>query len=249
MANIEIKAEQREEVGNKARKVRRRGLIPAVLYGHKFASTAISVEAKEFQKKVLASGAGRNLIFTLKLNRGGQTESVAAITQTIQRDCLTDQILHLDFLHIMMDEAIKTRVPVELLGMPTGVKDDGGVLVHGLRAIEIKCLPGDIPDKFEINVAGLKINDALHVSDLKISDKITILSPATEMIAIVSAPTKEEEVVPVAAVPVEGAVATEAAAGAAPTEEAKPAAAGKEKGAAAPAAPQKGTAGEKKEKK
>lgn len=249
MANIEVKAQQREEVGNKVQKLRKKGLIPAVLYGRKFASTAISVEAKEFKKKVLASGAGRNLIFTLQLNRGGKTEAVSAITQTIQRDCLTDDILHLDFMHIMMDEAIKTRVPVELLGLPTGVKDDGGVLVHGLRDIEIKCLPGDIPDKFAIDVAGLKINDSLHVSDLKISDKITILSPAAEMIATVSAPTKEEEVVPTAAAPAEGEAAAVGAPAATAEGAAAPAAAGKEKGAGAPAAPQKGSEGEKKEKK
>jgi large subunit ribosomal protein L25 len=248
MANIEVKAQQREEVGNKVQKLRKKGLIPAVLYGRKFASVAISVEAKEFKKKVLASGAGRNLIFTLQLNRGGKTEAVSAITQTIQRDFLTDDILHLDFMHILMDEAIKTRVPVELVGMPTGVKDDGGVLVHGLRDIEIKCLPGDIPDKFTIDVAALKINDSLHVSDLKVSDKITILSPAAEMIATVSAPTKEEEVLPTAAAPAEGEAAA-AGTPAAAEGAAAPAAAGKEKGAAAPAASSKGTEGEKKEKK
>src|SRR3989339_241938 len=165
MANIEVKAQQREEVGSKVKKLRKQGLIPAVVYGHKFTSTAISVDAKEFKKKVLASGAGRNLIFTLQLSRGGKIEIVPAITQTIQRDCLTDDILHLDFMHIVMDEAIKTRVPVELLGMPTGVKDDGGVLVHGLRKIEIKCLPGNIPDRFIVDVSPLKIGDALHVSD------------------------------------------------------------------------------------
>jgi large subunit ribosomal protein L25 len=250
MANIEVKAEQREEVGNKVQKIRKKGLIPAVLYGHKFASTAISVEAKEFQKKVLSSGAGRNLIFTLQLNRGGKTEAVSAITQTIQRDCLTDKILHLDFMHIVMDEAIKTRVPVELLGLPTGVKDDGGVLVHGLRDIEIKCFPGDIPDKFEIDVAALKINDSLHVSDLKISDKITILSPAAEMIATVSAPTKEEVVAPVAAVPAEGEEAAAATAAATAEGAVTPAVGGKEKAAAPAAVPaQKGSEGEKKEKK
>ena len=72
MANIEVKAQQREEVGSKVKKLRKQGLIPAVVYGHKFTSTAISVDAKEFKKKVLASGAGRNLIFTLQLSRGGK---------------------------------------------------------------------------------------------------------------------------------------------------------------------------------
>ncbi len=113
-----------------------------------------------------------------------------------------------------MDEAIKTKVPVELIGLPIGVKDGGGVLVHGLREIEVKCLPGDIPDKFEIEVSALEINNSLHVSDLKISKKIEVLVPLEEMVANVSPPTKEEEVAPPPLTPEEEAVAAAAAEGA-----------------------------------
>lgn len=232
---VEIKANKREELGKKNKKLRAAGVVPAVVYGRKFKSTSVSIDMKEFRKKVLQSEAGHNLIFTLKMSDDGKSKSVPVITQNIQRNFLTGAVLHLDFMHINMDEALKTNVPVELIGVPAGVKDEGGVLVHGLREVEIKCLPGDIPDKYDVDVSTLAINDSLHVSDLKVSKKIEILSPPEDMIANVSPPTKEEEVVPTltpeevlaAAEVAEGAEAVaeegvkeKAAPGAAPTEKA-----------------------------
>jgi large subunit ribosomal protein L25 len=227
---VEIEANKREELGKKARKVRAQGLIPAVIYGKKLKATAVSIPTKEFEKKVLGSEAGRNLIFNIKVKDDGKAKSVPVITQSIQRNNLSDKIVHLDFLNIAMDEAIKARVPVELIGVPTGVKDDGGVLVHGLREIEIKCLPGDIPDKYEVDVTGLAINTALHVSDLRVDKKIEILSDKNEMVAQVSPPTKEEEVAQPTLTP-EAVAGGEAAAQAVATEEVK----GKAAPGAAPA--------------
>jgi len=218
-AKVELKADKREELGKKAKKVRKAGLIPAVVYGRKFQSTPISINMKDFVKKVLQSDAGENLLFSIKITEDGKGKSVPVITHHVERDPLTDDIIHLDLMHVVMDEAIRTTVPVELVGVPIGVKEDGGVLVHGPREIEVKCLPGDIPDKFVLDVAALKINDSLHVSDIKISNKVEILIDKSEMLANVSPPTKEEEVAaPVltpeevaaaAAVEGEGAVAEE----------------------------------------
>lgn len=190
MAKVELKANKREEKRKKNKGIRKQGLIPAVVYGRKYKSTPVSIDMREFKKKVLLSDAGLNLIFTLKIDK----DKIPVKTQSVQKNPLTDEILHLDFVNVIMDEAIKTKVPVELIGLPIGVKEGGGVLVHGLREIEIKCLPGDIPDKFEIDVSALEIGHSFHVSDLKISKKVEILGSLTEMIANVSPPTKEEEV-------------------------------------------------------
>ena len=212
-AKVEIKADKREELGKKNKKIRAQGLIPAIVYGRKFKPAAVSVDAKEFRKKVLQSEAGTNLIFSLKMTDAGKVKSMPVITHSIDRNPLNDQVIHLDFMHISMEEKLKTEVPVELVGgVPIGVKDDGGVLVHGLREIEIKCLPGDIPDKFEIDVSQLKINEGLHVSDIKVSAKIEILSNPDEMIAQVTPPTKEEEVAQPVLTPEEAAAAAEAGA-------------------------------------
>lgn len=238
--NVELEAQIRENVD--PAKLRKTGLIPAVVYGRKVKPLSVAVDSKLFTKYVLRSESELNLIFNLKINDNGKSQVLPVITCDLQINPLTDQIIHLDFKHIVMDEEIRTKVPVELTGVPVGVKDDGGVLVHGLREIELKCLPGEIPDKFEIDVSGLTIGHSLHVSDLKVSDKIHILSPAAEMIANVSAPTKDEEVSPPPS-PLEAAAAAEGApaAGAAPAEGA-PAA-----GAASPAA-KSGAAAPKSEK-
>lgn len=249
-AKVELKVKKREDLGKKNKKIRAQGLIPAVVYGRKFKATSISVDAKEFKKKVLSSEAGHNLLFTIKVTDDGKAQSIPVITQTIQRNPMTDAIIHLDLKHVVMDEAIKTQVPVELLGTPIGVKEEGGVLVHGLREVEIKCLPGDIPDKFEVNVLELAINTSLHVSDLKIDKKIEILSDPTELLAQVTPPTKEEEVAP-ALTPEEALAAGEVVEGAeavaeeAVKEKTAPGAAPAEKEKAAPAPAE----AEKKEKK
>ncbi|PIS30001.1 50S ribosomal protein L25 [Candidatus Saganbacteria bacterium CG08_land_8_20_14_0_20_45_16] len=208
MAQIELKAKKRQATGKKSKKVRLEGLIPAVVYGRKFPATSITIETKEFQKKVLSSEAGSNLLFSLVFGEKDEKTSVPVITHSIQRNPLNDSILHIDFLNVLMDEKIKARVQIELVGLPVGVKDSGGVLVHGLRELEIKCLPGDIPGKIMVDVKGLEIGDSLHVSDLKLLENVEILVEKSEMVATVSAPTKEEEVVPATLAPVgaEGAV-------------------------------------------
>jgi large subunit ribosomal protein L25 len=211
MVKVEIEAEKRETLGKKNKKLKIKGFVPAVIYGRKFSPVSISINLREFQKKILLSDAGLNLLFTLKIKEGENSKEVPAITRALQRNHLTDEIIHLDFMQVAMDEVIKARVPVELKGLPIGVKDSGGVLVHGLREIEIKCLPGDIPEKFEIDVSNLVIGNSLHVADIQITKKIEILSPLNEMVATVSAPTKEEEVVAPTPTPEEAAAAAETA--------------------------------------
>jgi large subunit ribosomal protein L25 len=215
MENIEVEAKQREEVGKQLNKVRKMGLIPAVVYGKKLKPLAISVDRKIFVKKVLGSGSGMNAIINLKLEGKGKTISV--LTHEVQRNNLTEEILHVDFRQIAMDETLKTRVPVELTGLPIGVKESGGVLVHGLRDVEVECLPGNIPDKFEIDVTALKINDSFHVSDLPKIAKVKVLTNPSDMIATCSPPTKEEVVA--AAVPTPGEVPSEVKADEAVSEE------------------------------
>jgi len=226
MAEVELEAQKREAFGKKLKKARLQGLIPAVVYGRKFKSLPVMVERKSFEKKILASGAGKNAIISLKM---AGAKPILVLTNEVQRDPLNDAIIHIDFSHLIMDEVIKTKVPIELTGLPIGVKESGGVLIHGLREVEVECLPKDIPDKFSIDVAGLNIGDSLHVSDLAKTAKVKFLTTAGEMIASCSAPTKEEEVAPV---PTPEEVA---AAGAAPVAGAEGAPAAEEKGKAAPA--------------
>jgi large subunit ribosomal protein L25 len=243
MEKIELEVKKREEIGKKLKPLRQAGLIPAVVYGRKIKPLSIMIDKKLFIKTILRSEAGMNAIVALKL-AGEKTKEIPVLTHEVQRDPLTDEIIHIDFRHIIMDEAIKTRVPIELTGIPIGVKETGGVLVHGLREVEVECLPTNIPDKFEIDVSALKIGDSLHISDLKAVAKVKILTTATDMIANCSPPTKEEVVAAPIPTPEEVAAAAAAAPEAAEAvaeekvkEKAPPGAApGKPASSAAPAA-------------
>lgn len=233
MTQLELEAKKREVIGKKLKGLRTQGLIPAVVYGKKLAPIPIQVDKKLFVKNILGSEAGMNAIVNLKV-ADHKGKGMAVLTHEVQRNPLTDEILHIDFRQIVMDETLKIKVPVELTGLPAGVKDDGGVLIHGLREVEVECLPTDIPDNFTLDVTALKIGDSLHVSDIAQMAKIKILTNLTEMVANCSPPTKEEEVAAPIPTPEEAAAAAAAAGPAVAEEE------GKEKaapGAAPGAAP------------
>ena len=242
MENVQIEVKKREEIGKKLSGLRKLGLIPAVVYGKKLKAMSVVVDCKSFTKLVLQSDAGRNSIISLAIDKGA---AIPVLTHAIQRNATTDQILHIDFLNIVMDEVLRTKVPVELVGIPAGVKEEGGILIQGIRELEVECLPSDIPEKYEIDVSILKINDSLHVSDLVKIEKVKIMTNQSEMIANCAPPAKEEEVaapvptpgeVPVTAqgeAPVEGAKAAEPAAPAVkPAQAGKPATVGKPEKAA-----------------
>jgi len=252
MEKATLEAQIRTIRGKACKNLRTQGFIPAIVYGRGMESISIQVPAKPFIK-VIGGDAGTNVIINLMITNGKQ-DDVAVITHGVERDPLTDGILHIDFHHIIMTEKIKTQVRIEVIGSePEGVKEEGGVLVQGLREIEVECLPADIPEKFEVDASNLKINESLHVSNLVVPPGIVLLHENLEdMVVMVSPPTKEEEIVPAVmpegSLPLEGEVGAEGAApaeGAIPAEGAVPAkgeGAAPAKGDAKGAAPAKGDA-------
>ena len=233
MEKVELEAKKREKVGTtRSRNSRITGLIPAVVYGKGMESIAIEIDHKKFLK-IISSKAGRNVIITLNISSDGKSQSVPVLTHDIQINHINDSIIHVDFYKVKMEEEIKTKIPVVLTGESIGVKLDGGILVHGLREIEIKCLPANIPNQFVIDISILKIGNSLHVSDLKIGKEVTVVTLPTEILVTIAAPSKEEEVAaPIVAPEVTGQAVPAAAAPGAPGAPAAPA--GKE------AAPAKG---------
>jgi large subunit ribosomal protein L25 len=236
MEKVELEAKVRESSGtSKSRNDRLAGSIPAIVYGKGAKSIAVLVNSKVFTKLISAK-AGKNVLINLKVSGGAKEEMIPVLTHGIERNPVNDNIRHIDFYMINMKEPIKTKVPVHLFGESIGVKLDGGILVQGLRSIEIKCLPENIPDKYDLDISALKIGGSLHASDLKVDAGVTILTPGKEILATVTAPAKEEvEAAPLTAPEVTGqATPVEGAAGAAPAAGGKEAAPAK--GAAAPAA-------------
>jgi large subunit ribosomal protein L25 len=203
MAEILVNATGRSERGkNAARRLRRQGLIPGVVYGGKGGNVAVSIDPKALQK--VLREAGRNAI--LKLNIAGSGAS-NAILKSWQVDPIKESFLHADFYRIAMDVAIRVTVPIAVRGEARGVKVDAGILEVILREIEVECLPGDIPEHIDIDVSDLGLNGALRVSDLTASAKVKILEAPDHVVVHVVSVKEEVAPTPGAAVVAEGEAA------------------------------------------
>ena len=186
MATIEqnvLEAQPREAgTKNHARRVRREGKIPAVVYGASKDAVPVSVDPRHVLR-ILRSDSGHNTIFDLALN-GGERSKVMIVDW--QYEPIKGHLLHIDLKRIAMDKAIRVSVPVQLIGIPVGVKTQGGILEHVLREVEIECLPADIPSHLDADVSALEINQAVHVSDLPHPGSIKFLDDEGLTVAHVS---------------------------------------------------------------
>jgi len=204
MAEIVVNAKSRADRGkNAARRLRRDGFVPGVVYGGKGENIAVAVDPKALQK-VLRSEAGRNSILKLDIGSEGSTN---AILKSWQVDPIKERFLHADFYRIAMDVAIRVTVPIHVVGEARGVKTDGGILELIVRDIEVECLPGDIPERIDVDVSDLGINGALRVSDVAAPAKVKILEAADQVVVHVVSVKEEVVAAPGAAAPVEGEVA------------------------------------------
>ena len=208
-----LEASPRDTFGkNEARRTRRGGRVPAVLYGAASeggakTATPIAVEPKPLLK-ILHSESGANTLISLKLPGAAEAK---VLVKEYQLDPVTHEVLHADFYRVAMDRVLQVTIPVLVHGEPKGVKQQGGILEHIRREIEIECLPSDIPEHIDIDVSELMLHQGIRVRDLPVNPKWTPVSEGELMLVHVIAP-KAEEV----AAPAEGAVA------AAPTATAEP---------------------------
>lgn len=230
-----LEAQPREAgTKNDARRVRRDGKIPAVVYGAGKQAMPVSVDPRQVSR-ILHSETGHNSVFDLTL----EGELTKAMIVDWQYEPIKGSLLHIDLKRIAMDQKLTVNVPIELVGEPAGVKQQGGILEQIAREVEVECLPGDIPNEIELNVSELVFGTVLRISDLPKNDKIKYLSDPEQPVAHIIT-IKEEEV------PAADAVAGEAAAAPAEPEVIKKGKQETEEAAAEGAKPEKA---EKKEKK
>jgi large subunit ribosomal protein L25 len=203
MPEIVVPAESRTETGkNVNRRLRVKGLIPGILYGRSKQATAVAVSPKEISA-ILHSATGENTLFDLDL--GGSRRKV--ILKEFQVEPLKGRLLHADFYEVALDKTLEVKVHVELTGTAIGVKRDGGIIDFVTRELEIECLPTDIPEKIVVDVTELELGKHLRVSDLKVSDKVKVLTEPDIVVVHVVAPRAEEVVAAPEAVAAEGAAA------------------------------------------
>lgn len=201
MEKILLKADKRAETGKGgARSLRRQDILPAVLYGTG-KTIPIKLNRKEIQK-LIYSGGGEHALITLELSEGGsKTSEHPVLIKDYQREPVSEELLHVDFIEVSLKEKIRVTIPVVIIKEPAGIKM-GGIMQHRVREIEVECLPTQIPDKIEIDAGFVEIGHSLHVSDIPAVEGIKIVTDPSEVILSVTAP--KEEVV---AAPVEAEVA------------------------------------------
>lgn len=189
---LRLKALKREKVGGKnPRRLRREGLIPAVLYHQGRPTLSLSL-VKSGSEKVV-SALHENQILNLEIEGGTKADVQLAIIKEIQVDRLKSSLLHIDLQAIALDEKLTATVPIVDRGEAVGVTRDGGILEHVLREIEIECQAALIPEEVAMDVSPLEIGDSLKVSDIRLPEEVKILTEPELIVFTVSPPRLEEE--------------------------------------------------------
>ena len=209
METLEIQVDAREAGSkHKARRLRRGGKIPGILYGPKTQSVALEIDRKDFSSRV-ADLEGSHLV-RLKSTSSALADRVALVKE-VQYHPITGDVIHTDLYEVDLSARIQVRVPLHFVGKAEGVVR-GGILQPVVREVEVECLPLDIPEFFNVEVSGLDIGDSVHIEDLPMPTGVTAIFESNFALVTVVPPTVEEApaAAPAAAeVPVAGAVPEE----------------------------------------
>ena len=192
MANeVTLKVQPRQKTGGSANKqLKRAGAIPAVLYGHGNPEN-FQLSAHELGM-ILDNAIGEH--FLVSLNVEGERTSRQAIVQDIQHHPVSGEVLHVDFLRVMMHEEITSTVPIESVGESIGVKTQGGILEQSMHELEIECLPRNLPDRITVDVSELKVGDAITVGNLKLPAGVKTVDDPELPVFVVAEPNVAVEV-------------------------------------------------------
>lgn len=187
MQRVAIEAVARESGKHgKLSALRRQGFIPAVVYGHGMTPLSVAVQTRAFER--IRRTAGESAIVELQFGDG---KTITTVVHEFQKNSVRDTYTHVDFLSIALDETLTSRIPIRPVGTPIGLKE-GGVLEHSLYELEVEALPLDIPDYLDVDVSELGLKHSIHVSDLRLGDKIKVLTNETATVFSVVAPVIEE---------------------------------------------------------
>lgn len=188
MEIIKLTSRQRSGTGKSyTRKARVQGWVPAVYYGHNRDSVHIEINAREFATLVRQ----RKTTHLVDLGLGQSQDDSIAVIKDIQRHVLKkESFIHVDFQHVAMTEKVTVRVPLELAGIPVGVKENHGILDHPVKTVSIECLPMDIPERITVDVSALNIGNSIHVRDVVVPNVIFKEYPE-EVLATVTHPIRE----------------------------------------------------------
>lgn len=190
MQQIELEAQPREIIGKQVKRIRREGLVPAIIYGPQIKPIPIQLDAHELTSTLRRAGANRLITIDVQ----GDEQRHVTLARDVQRDVLSRDVIHVDFQEVVLTETITSDVPINLEGTPSIVERGEALINQMLYSIEIEALPTDLIPSITLDVSDLEeIDDAILVSDLDVPDSITILTELDEMIVRVSAPEMDVE--------------------------------------------------------
>ncbi|MDR2070992.1 MAG: 50S ribosomal protein L25 [Treponema sp.] len=179
MSQVVFAARKRANTGSgDARRVRRAGRIPAVIYGHSGPALTIDLDALEFVNGV--KGISESTI--VKVNVDGEGHD--AFVKATQRNILSGQVLHVDFYEVESGTMLRARVSIQIEGNPIGVRE-GGILETPLHDIEVECLPGNLPERIIVDISGLGVNQSIHVRDIALAEGVKLISAGDQVVALV----------------------------------------------------------------
>lgn len=189
MDKVKLGSKIRDVFGRKTKKGKQEGMIPAVIYGRGLETRSLWINDLDFSKMIKKSG--ESTIIELEVEK---EKAHNVIIHETQKDPISGKFIHVDFFQVRMDEAIQIEVELEYVGEAPAVKELGGVLVKNMDAVEVKCLPADLPSKIIVDISSLKtFEDHICIKDLDISDKVTLEADPETVVALVSEPRSEAE--------------------------------------------------------
>jgi large subunit ribosomal protein L25 len=201
MEQIELEAQSRTLFGKKTRALRRSGIVPGTLYGPRTEAVSLQMSARELN--AVLDRAGTNRLINLRIDGASKPRRILA--REVQRDVITQFVLHVDLYEVVMTEKITAEIPITLVGEAPAVAAKQGLLVHGLDALQVHCLPDQLSEAIEVDLSVLKEKDqAILVKDLDVEQGIEILTSPDEVVVQVL-PLREEVLEPIEAVGVEPA--------------------------------------------
>ncbi len=190
LRDIKIEGKPRSLKGRRiARKLGRQGLVPGIIYGGDQPPEMFTIDPRALDR-IRHSAGGMTTLFRFGIE--GKKGSPVVIIKEIQEDPVSGRLLHADLMRISMDRPLQVKIPLHLTGTPRGVKQQGGVLDFVMREIEISCLPGDMPERLDVDVSELEIGHSLKVGDLAIPEKVTVHTDLLAPVATVVTPAAEK---------------------------------------------------------
>lgn len=199
---LELLAKMRLEKGRQNRQVRKQGFIPAILYGRKVKNLPLLVKRHDFEK--IYQAAGESTLIKIKIRGGDQDKERVVLIHDTALDPVSDQFIHIDFYQVKLDETIKIEVVLNFVGESEAAETENGVLIRSIQHVEVEALPQDLPHEIEVDISSLKtFDDNIYIKDLKLPDKVKLVSNPEDLVASVIPPRTKAELEQLEEAPVE----------------------------------------------